>query len=362
MTLNQKLVKKLLTPGGLATLLTLLLILWLLSGTNKEALQDAPQNTPEDLVAVKVETRWYVAEPRSQEIVVQGNLLPRKKIELTAQVSGRVEKLLKEQGDSFSKNETLLILSDEGRAARLAQAKAQVRLRESELESAKTLEESQFTYKTQLRELESALAQAKAELVRAELDEQYGRPSVPFDGVADRRHVEPGEWVNNGQALMDLVQIDTLKVTAYVPQQKVSQVSIGQNVVLQLLDGKTMDGKISFVSFDAEKGTRSYYVEAETENPDKLRIAGASVTLRIQLPPVNAHIISPALLSLSDNGKLGVYAVDANGIVVFYEVNVNTINAKHAVISGLPDKVQIITLGAGFVRKGDKVEAIEVDS
>mgnify|MGYP006216839001 CR=1 FL=1 len=64
--------------------------------------------------------------------MAQGQILPWRSVSIKAQQAGRIEALLKQQGDSVQQGDTLLQISDEGRTASLAQAKAkslQVQLR-----------------------------------------------------------------------------------------------------------------------------------------------------------------------------------------------------------------------------------------
>lgn len=362
MGLRENLLNKPFTPVRIAIILTVILAIWLAMGGQKSAKVEAPKAQNSAVAGLtKVEVRWSDAELQPREVVTQGHILPWKKVVLTAQVSGRVEAILKAQGDSANAKEPLLRLSDEGRSERLQQARALVKLRNTELTSAKTLEKSRFVPETQLRQMESALAQAQAELVSAALDVEYGYPTAPFSGMVDRRHVEQGQWVSPGQELMDLVQIDKLKVAAYISQQDIAQVKEGQRVALQLLDGRQLMGEVRFISFTADNETRSFYIEAVTDNTQNWRIAGASVTLHIQLPDAKAHRLSPALLNLGDAGQLGIVGVNDQQQVVFYPVKVLAVDNHAATLVGLPDRVRVITLGAGFVQPGESVEAVEVD-
>lgn len=351
---------KQITPVKIAVGLTVLLAIWLLIGEKDSALDEAPaaQQKPVESLA-KVEFTNSRAEPWQNEVVVQGQIEPWQQVTVTAQVSGRIAKVLKYQGDSVREGEALLQLSDEGRSERVAQALADVKLRELELDSAVQLKKSKFVAETEISRFKSALAEAKANLVANQLAVQYSKPGAPFDGVINRRHVEPGQLVNNGTALMDVVDVSQLKVTAYIPQQKVSELAVGESVQLELLDGRTTEGKISFVSFAAEAQTRSYYIEVVTPNPRGWRVAGASVTLRIKLPEVAAHRFSPALLSLNAKGQLGVDTVDADNKVQFYPVQILRVDTQEAAVRGLPESVRLITLGAGFVEQGQLVEPVE---
>ncbi|MGI5310724.1 efflux RND transporter periplasmic adaptor subunit [Rheinheimera sp. WS51] len=352
--------KKLISsPIMIAVLLALILILWLFSGDNYSAKQQAPA---EQAVAkqqlVQVETRWSTAEPYQLTQVAQGQVLPWRSVSIKAQQAGTVIQLLTDQGDTVKKGAKLLRLSDEGRAALLQQAKANLTLKQDELNSAQKLGKSNFLSETELTRLESELAKAKAEFQKAQLAVNQVEPQAPFNGVIDRRHIEVGDVVQVGSPLLQLVQVDKLKVTAQIPQQHVAALQLGQAVKLRLLDGRALQGKLSFISYAADKATRSFYIEVTVANPQMLRIAGGSVTVEIQLSPVATHTISPALLSLDNNGNLGVATVDEEQRVVFYPVTILSADNKGARVSGLPNKVQIISQGAGFVKTGDKVQPI----
>lgn len=351
------------SPVTIAILMTVILVLWLLLGEKRSAQDEAPppKAQPEQQLH-EVETRWSQAEPLTREQVLQGQLLPWQQVQVMAQVSGRVKKLLKQQGERVSAGDPLLELSDEGRSQQLAQARAIYRLRQKELDSARTLRASNYATETDIIRLEGELARAQADLSAAQLAEEYNTPVAPFDGVVDRRHVEVGELVQSGAQLMSLVNVERLKATAQVPQQDANRVAEGQPVKLRLLDGRELEGEVRFVSLAADPQTRSFYVEVEASNPELWRVAGGSATLRIQLPPVMAHQFSPALLRLGPDGKLGVHAVDEGGRVVNYPVRVVAITNEGATVEGLPERLQVITQGAGFVNPGQQVRTQVVQS
>ena len=345
------------SPLVIAVVLSVLLMIWLLSGEKRSARDTppGPQVQSEQQLA-QVETRWSNAEPMSREQVVQGSVLAWQQVDVQAQVAGRVERLLKLQGEVVDAGEPLLQLSDEGRSQKLAQARAEVRLRQRELEGARALKKDDFVSQTELARLESELARAQAELAAAELAVQYNQPKAPFAGLVDRRLVETGQHVQPGATLMSIVDVSQVKAVGQIPQQQVSAVEPGQPVLVRLLDGRELRGEVRFVSFAADAPTRSFYIEVHAQNPGLWRVAGASATLHIQKPPVTAHRVSPSLLSLDTGGQLGIHAVDSNNVVVFHPVQVISIDGDGATVSGLPERVQIITHGAGFVRPGQQVQ------
>lgn len=351
-----------LSPITIAIALSVLLIVWLLLGDNKQALEESPERAEQSGETLpQVEVEWLQAEPYSGEIVVQGQVEPWQQVAVRAQVGGRIDELLKQQGDSVQKGEALLALTDEGRAEQLAQAQALLSLRQTELESGVALEKSRFVPETEISRLRSDLASAKSALRAAQLAAEYSEPKAPFDGVISRRHVELGELVSPGAPLMELVDITKVKITAYVPQQQVSQIEIGQEVSLVLLDGRHLDGEVLFISPSADQQTRSFYIEIAASNSQLWRIAGSSATASIHLPSVEAHKLSPSLLSLDEQGRLGLYIVDEQNKVLFQAVDLVAVDNESATVQNLPSRVRVITLGAGFVDEGQEVRPVERD-
>ncbi|CAM5220003.1 efflux RND transporter periplasmic adaptor subunit [Alishewanella longhuensis] len=346
---------KKLTPPVIAVLLALALLLWLLLGTtyqSKTAPPDAATKTPAALFTVQ--SRLSEAEPYPAQLKLQGQLLAWHSIELQAQTTGRIAKLLRDQGDAVQQGDIVLELADEGRSTRLVQAKALLALRQSELNSAKALQKRQFVAETELSRLTSELRNAETSLTEAQLALTHSKPQAPFSGILARRLVEPGSFIQAGTALFHLVDIQQLRATAQVPQQQLAQLVLGQEVEVQLLDGRTLPARLSFISPAADSATRSYYIEATVANPELLPLAGASATLHITLAPVAAHALSPALLKLDQDGRLGVYTLEQQK-VMFYPVTLLSADNNLAWVSGLPARAELITLGAGFVEPGQQV-------
>src|SRR5690606_24580909 len=184
------------SPPVIAVVLTLVLAIWLFGGYKQHARETPPgeQKKSEQRLA-EVEVRWSEAAPSTREQVVQGSIIAWQQVDVKAQVSGRVERLLKQQGDVVAEGDGLLRLSDEGRTQKLAQMRADVRLRQKELEGGRTLVSDKLISQTELVRLESELARAQAELAAAELAVEYNQPKAPFGGRVDRRFVEVGQLV-----------------------------------------------------------------------------------------------------------------------------------------------------------------------
>lgn len=344
---------------GLSLLVIIALVLWLISGDVKVAQQEAPDMVDVDAgepPSVEVEIlRARLYEPG---LMLQGQLEPWRTVAISAGVSGTVEELMVDQGQRVKQGQTLLRLSDDGRSASVERWQARIRKLEADLAAARRLGASNLASQSEILGLESDLSAARAELAQVRNAVSDLAPKAPFDAIVNRRHVDLGNLVQPGTELFELVQVDRLKATGQIPQQSVGEVTEGQSVYIRLLNGGSLKGEVSFVASAASPQTRSFAVEVTVENPELKRVAGGSATLRIALPETRATFISPAYLSLGDDGRPGVRFVDDNNRVVFRNVNLLNVTTDGAWVSGLPDEVQLITRGGGFVSIGQEVQPV----
>lgn len=348
--------------AGLAVLVVVALVLWMLSGEVRVAEEQAPEpQARAEQPAPRVEVKALQNQAYQPALSIQGQVQPWRTVTILAQVDGTVEALPLPQGSQVKQGTPLLRLSADDRPAQALEVEAKVRQIEAELAAVERLRSDNLASQTEKLRLESELAAARADLSRVRLVSGHLAPPAPFDGVINRRLVELGEYVQPGQPLMELVQVDRLKVSGYAPQQTVARLGEGQPVEVALLDGRSLEGTLSFVASAADAATRSFRVEAEVGNPERLRVAGASATLRVLLPEQPAMFLSPAYLQLGDDGRLGVRHVDADNRVAFSPVELLSATTEGAWITGLPDATRLITLGGGFVSPGQTVEPVARD-
>lgn len=342
-------------PWLIAVAISLLLLLWLLSGSLFKAQETASADAPEQKQSLtKVEVTWLEASIMQRQLVVQGQVEAWRRVELRSQISATVARLNQDKGSPVKQDEVLLSLSTDNRPAQVKKGEADVRQREADAKAATRLRERNMVSANELIRLQSELAKARAELDMARIQLGNTQITAPFAGTYDQRMVELGDFVQPGQSLLTLVDISQLKVSAQIAQQEVIQLKLGQPVRVELLDGRELQGELHFIAAAADPGSRSFRIEVKVDNPEALRLAGASATLHVQTGEAMAHRLSPALLSLDKAGRHGVKWVNEQQ-VVFTPVQLISVDNQGAWVSGLPNKVALITLGQGFVEPGQQV-------
>ena len=348
------------SPPLLALLLGIALLIWLILG-DMQRFQNAPaedDNADQSATLPQVEVSISQAQTHMPRLLVQGQLEPRNEVELRARQAGKVVALPEPLGAQVANDDLLIELDSEDLPEQLARAEAELEFKQAELSAGQRLRDRDLVSGNELLRLKSELTQASAELASLRQALEDMRLTAPFSGTLDRLDIEVGDYVQPGETLARLVDVDTLTATGWIPQRRVSSVTVGQAVNVTLLDGRQLHGEVSYVASRADESTRSFALEVDIANPERLRIAGASATLEIALEPRAAHRLSPARLVLDDQGRLGVKHVDEQDIVRFTPVTLLSANASFAWVSGLPERTRLITLGGGFVNVDERVTAV----
>ena len=174
---------------------------------------------------------------------------------------------------------------------------------------------------------------------------------APFSGYIESI-VKPGNFLDRGHICATIIDLDPIKFVAEVPEIQVSKVNIGQEAIIELITNQRVTGNLTFVSKSASPKTKTFKIESEIVNSSGSIKDGVTATMTIRTDPVLAHRISPSILVLDDLGRIGIKVVNSNNVVEFSEVQIIEDLEEGLWISGLPDSVEIIIQGQGFVEDG----------
>ena len=353
-----------LVSGGIV----IAIVLWLATGSGEEpastATESSPTVTPDSGERFAVRIRNQVAEEVVRTITVNGSTAPARVVEINAETDGRVVDTGIERGERVSEGGIIVRLDERDREARLAQAKATVKQREVEFAARERLKSESYVSEAQLQEAAALLEAAKAELRRAELDIEYMYVRAPFDGALQERHVEVGDFVKQGDPIATYVDDRAIIVTASVSEFDAKFVERGEEAEARLATGELVEGIIRYVAPVADTATRTFTVELVVDNSDGALRAGMTAELLVPGERIFAHKISPSLLTLDDQGNVGVKIINDEGVVEFYEADIALATNEGVYVAGLPAAANIITVGQGFVSAGSYAKGVpesEVD-
>jgi multidrug efflux system membrane fusion protein len=201
-----------------------------------------------------------------------------------------------------------------------------------------------------IQSAQAAVAAAEKEIERLEIH-------APFAGLLESDTAELGSLMQPGALCATVIQLDPIKLVAFVPETEVGRVHVGAIGGGRLASGGEVQGRVSFLSRSADATTRTFRVEIEIPNSDMNLSDGQTVEILIATDGAPAHLLPQSALTLNDEGTLGLRTLTTDGVVQFQPVKLLRDTPKGVWLTGLPDAVDVIVVGQEFVTAGVTVDA-----
>jgi multidrug efflux system membrane fusion protein len=350
-------------PYILAIIIVIALFLWMFSGTmNAQNIASKHQkNTQQkrNVPIAKVQVKTMQAQSIHDSVELYGRTEPSRTATLRAEVSGKITAILAKRGAYVKKGDIIAEIESNDLISQLKYTQALLKQRKIEYQGAKSLNSKGYQGQAKLAQAFSALEAAKADLIRIKLAVEHTVIKAPFAGVLNDRYIEIGDYVKTGDKIALIADLNPLIIRAYATENQINQLFVGQNADIRLLNHANMQGKVRYIASVADQATNTFKIEVAINNSDNQLAAGLSSEMDIALQQVLAIKLSPALLALDEKGNIGIKSV-VNQQVVFTPIHIVKTEPDGIWLTGLGTSANIIVLGQGFVRAGDKVDAVTV--
>lgn len=349
----------------IAALITVGAVVWVLSGQfggdspapAPETGTPAPARAEAPLQSVRVVRS--VARPMVNEVVLQGRTEAWRTVDMRAEVRGRVEEVLVERGQPVSTGQLIARLTVNERQATLDQARALAAQRKIEYEAARALNQRGHAADVQLAAARAQFDAAEAAIRKAEVDLANTMIRAPFDGVLDKRPINIGDFLDVGNPVASVVDLDPLRIVGFATERHVAQILHGAVGHARIVGGREVEGRIAYVAAQADAVTRTFRVEIEVPNADGAIVSGLTAQIRLPVERRPAHFVPPSALSLADDGSVGVKVVEANDTVRFLRAEILGTTPEGVWLDGLPAELRLITIGHEYVAAGSRVNPVE---
>ena len=292
-----------------------------------------------------------------QALTAVGSLRSDETVILRPEIAGRVSQILFREGEQVAKGQTLVKLDDSVQQADLDRARANLTLSKTKHERSIDLRNKGFISSQALDEAENNLkvAQADSELMTARISKATIR--APFSGVIGLRQVSVGDYVKEGQDMVNLEAIDPLKVDFRVPEINMSQVKDGQTLQLTLdaLPDKTYDGRVFAINPLIDANGRSVVIRAHVPNKEGKLRPGMFARVRLFTSGSKDTLVVPeeSLFPLGDD-KYVYKVVDGKAMRQKIEIGQRR-EGRVEVVNGLTPEDVVVTAGVIKLREGAAV-------
>ena len=284
------------------------------------------------------------------------------KFEMTvsAKSDGQIIAIDGREGSDIMVGDVIVRLDEGTLVEQIAAAKANLEVAQKRSEVTERLAAQNFSAPLEQAERAATLATARVNL--RQLEEQLEDKIIiaPVSGHLETVHVETGERVRRDTATATILGLDTLSVVVAVPQTKISQITIDSPVDVKIAGDQSRRGVVAKIAAKSNAATRTFDVTIDLPNTDRALRAGMSVEATIDAGAVSVFAMSPAHLSVAENGALTTKIV-VDGKVKLTPVELVRSGSETVFVSGLPDAAILLTVGQAFVSDGSMV-SYQLDS
>ena len=293
-----------------------------------------------------------------QAITAVGSLRSDETIIVRPEIAGRVSRIQFREGERVAKDTVLVKLDDSVQQADLERARANLKLSKTKHERAIDLRDKGFLSSQALDESENNLrvAQADAELMEARSSKTTIR--APFAGTIGLRQVSIGDYVKEGQDIVNLESLDALKVDFRVPELALSQVRDGQTlqITLDAMPDRAYGGRVVAINPLIDANGRAIVIRAQVPNVDGKLRPGMFARVRLFTSGMKDTLVVPeeSLFPVGDD-KYVYKVVDNKATRQKIEIGARR-DGKVEVLNGLVPTDVVVTAGVIKLREGAAVQ------
>ncbi|MBL8518883.1 MAG: efflux RND transporter periplasmic adaptor subunit [Betaproteobacteria bacterium] len=308
---------------------------------------------------IAVEATKVASIQLPQSISAVGTLRSEEAVVLRPEVPGRIAEITFKEGQRVEKGQVLIKLDSTVQRAELEQAKANLFLNKSKLDRALDLQKKGFISSQAKDEAENnyRVSRAAADLAEARLAKLELR--APFSGIAGLRLVSVGDYVKDGQDLVNIEEVDPLKVDFRVPEIYLRQIAVGQALQLgaDAFPNQAFEGKVFAINPLVDANGRSIVIRALVKNAGNRMRPGMFARVRLIVGGVQDSLVIPeqALIPVGDD--LFVFKVVDNKA---QRAKIDIGQRRQAlveVVRGLAKDEVVVTAGHQKIREGSVVKA-----
>ena len=307
------------------------------------------------VVATEISPAAYGAQ-----IGMRGRTEATRKVTVSALTAGVVIAVPAIEGDYIQQGEVLCQLAPDTRNSALAEARASYAKAKLDYDAAVKLSDEGFQSSAAVAAARATLDLTEANLDRIRKDIEKLKIKAPFPGIFTSRTAEIGDLLGVGSPCGTVADINPIKITGALSEQQIGRINKGNTARVSLATGETFDATVSLVGSAAAAMTRTFRVELDAPNPDRI-LDGITADVTIFTGDEKAHLVPRNALLTDDSGVIGIRTVTGNtrgtdeGEVRFIPVKILNDDENGLWVSGVAGPAQVIVRGQNYVKQGQKV-------
>ena len=297
--------------------------------------------------AMPVEVASVTQGTVNVDISAVGTLQANESVTIRPQISGRIETIHFDEGQTVKKGAKLFSLDASEYRAQVAESEATVKLAQLKFNRSQDLLKKNLISQQQYDEDAAKLDEVKAQL--ALYKDRLAKTEIraPFSGVSGLRKVSPGDVVQPGQELVNLEDIHLLKLDFRAPEIYLPELRIGLDVtvVTDAFPNEVFTGKVFAIAPRVEEASRSILLRAKISNDRGMLRPGIFAKVQLRLASRENALLIPEEALWPVGRDMFVYRV-VDGKALMSKIKIGKrLKGQVEVLEGLNAGDTVITAG-----------------
>ncbi len=339
----------------------LLVIIGAVLNNNKKKNAEKTAVVAETNTGVAVKTETVTTAAMEINFDANGKFSPAQELEFSAETSGRVVRVLVDEGSMVRKGQTLAIIKTENLSVDVQTAK------EAYANALRDKQRYENAYKTggvtqqQVDQAALNLKNAAARIQQANIKVADANLRSSINGVINKRMVEPGSVLAPGTKLFEIVDVSKLTLDIAVTETQIANLKVGDEVEVRasVIPDKSFKGKISFIAAKADESL-NFPVKIEVANQaDNTIKAGMYGTANFEFPQQAPAILIPRSAFIGGVSSNEIFVAKDGKSELRKVVSGRVLGDKIEIISGLTTGEEVITTGQINLINGSAITTIK---
>jgi len=309
----------------------------------------------------KLITTFTVAQqPFTNFIEIQGNAGSDLNIAVSAEIGGEAVEILVEDGDEVKKGQLLVKLDDELIAKQIEDVRVSYDLAVTVFQKQESLWKKNIGSEIQYLQAKNGKETLEKKLQTLQAQLEKTRIKSPVNGTVEMVRIKQGEVAAPGHPLLNVVNLDLIKVKADIPERYIASVKKGGEVILEFPSlGIEMKAAVASVGNIINPTNRTFQAEIEIPNKDHTLKANLLALIKLSEYQNPKALTVPTRIVQRENNEDYVYVVAQNSEPVAQKRVITTgksYGGATEVLSGLTAGEIVVNDGFQYVTDGAVVE------
>lgn len=294
------------------------------------------------------------------DVTAVGSLNANESVVLRSEIPGRIHKIHFDEGDRAAAGSALITLDDSEYRAQVEEDRATLELARLNYRRAADLHNKKLTSDQNFDEARVRVEQARARLALDESKLAKTRIVAPFEGLTGLREVSPGGYIQAGQNIVNIEDIDPIKVEFRVPERYLSQVRGDQSVAVHVdsFPGQVFNGNVYAIDPRIDRSTRTVALKAKVANVEGKLRPGMFARVRLVLEKRdNAILVPEQAIVAQGEGKFLYVVVEDKAELHPVKIG-KRIRGQAEILEGVTARDTIVVTGHQKIRPGSAVRAV----